>query len=70
MLRAVAFVLLPYALMVSGIAYDLIVGPPSVGHFVDGGGRGRALPMRIGRANLNKQYTIEGVLAVVYIMCR
>ena len=56
-------VLVLYGLCISGIAYDLILGPPSLGHLVDGAGRGRAFPLRIGRANLNKQYVIEGLSA-------
>ena len=48
-----------HGLIAAGVVYDVVVAPPSSGQFVDGAGMQRALPMRLGRANLNKQYLIE-----------
>jgi hypothetical protein len=54
---ALPCLLLGFALLAGGTTYNAVVGPPSLGHFVDGGGRGQALFMRIGKANLNKVHS-------------
>lgn len=64
----IASVMLVYGLLVSGIVYDLVLAPPSSGQFVDSEGKGRVLPMRLGRANINRQYVIEGFSAGLLIV--
>ena len=65
---AIGTAFLAYGLLVSGMLYDIIIAPPSSGQFMDGAGRERALPMRMGRASLNKQYIIEGLSAGLLVV--
>ena len=64
---SVCFMLLFYWFVVSGMVYNVVIGPKTIGHFVDPSGKERILPMRLGGANLDNQYVLEGLSAGLFI---